>query len=178
MSPSYIQIYTGNGKGKTTAVLGLTIRALGAGKSVFIGQFLKNREYSEIKMLSRIEDILDSEQLLHVEQFGIDRCIGQNPRPEDVKAAQQGWDRILAATRSGEYDIVIMDEINIAIHLKLIDKKAVTDLMEKKPESVELILTGRYADKEIMKKADLVSEVQDVKHYYSKGIKARAGIEC
>ena len=174
---SYIQVYTGNGKGKTTASLGLTIRALGAGKSVFIGQFLKNGNYSEIKMLEKISTQLEPGQQLKVVQYGEPRFIKQKPRQEDLDAALKGWDSLRNAVTSGSYDLVVMEEINIAIHMQLISEEEVLKVLEAKPPGVELVLTGRYASEKIILAADLVSRIEDVKHYYRAGVKARTGIE-
>ena len=174
---SYIQVYTGNGKGKTTASLGLVLRALGAGKSVFIGQFLKTGDYSEIRMLKKIQTLLEKEQVLEVRQFGEPRFIKQKPRPEDIAAAGEGWIVLKEAVLSGKYDLVVMEEINVAVHLGLIPLEEVLTFLDKKPENVELVLTGRYASEEVKKVADLVSEIQEVKHYFNKGVQARVGIE-
>ncbi len=174
---SYIHIYTGNGKGKTTASLGLALRALGAGKSVFIGQFLKNGDYSEIRMLQKMEGLLETDQTLRVEQYGEPHFINRKPGPEDYKAAEKGWMSIKEGVLSQKYDLVIMEEINVAVHLELIPEDQVLELMRNKPDDVELVLTGRYASEKIMEAADLVSRVDEVKHYFSKGVQARIGIE-
>jgi cob(I)alamin adenosyltransferase len=173
----YVQVYTGNGKGKTTASLGLTLRALGAGYSVYIGQFLKNGNYSEIKMLERIRDILSGDQLLTVEQFGEPRFIKQKPRPEDVEAAAAGWGSVRAALKSGKYDLVIAEEINVALHMDLVPLEEVLEEIRAKAEDVELVCTGRYAPEALREAADLVSEISEEKHYYKAGVPARTGIE-
>ena len=174
---AYVQVYTGNGKGKTTASLGLCLRALGAGFSVYIGQFLKNGNYSEIKMLRRMEEILEEGQTLKVEQFGEPRFIKQKPRPEDVDAAAYGWKSIRAALHSGKYDLVIAEEINVALKMDLVPLEEVLEEIRNKPDSVELICTGRYAPSELREAADLVSEICEEKHYYKAGVPARTGIE-
>lgn len=173
----FVQVYTGNGKGKTTASLGLTLRALGAGDSVFIGQFLKNGNYSEIKMLDKIQNILSEGQSLHVEQYGEPRFIKQTPRPEDVKAAAKGWQMIKEAVLSGNYQVVIAEEANVALKYNLISLDELLELIQSKPDNVELILTGRYAPPELIEAADLVSEIQEIKHYFNKSVPARKGIE-
>jgi len=173
----YIQIYTGDGKGKTTASLGLTLRALGAGCSVFIGQFLKNGDYSEIRMLKKMANILDEGQKLKVRQYGEPRFVGQTPRPEDLESARRGWVEIREAALSGRYDVVVMEEINVALHLNLIPLEEVLALLAEKPEETELVLTGRYAPAELREAADLVSEITEEKHYYQQGVPARTGIE-
>ncbi|MDA3956824.1 cob(I)yrinic acid a,c-diamide adenosyltransferase [Oceanispirochaeta sp.] len=173
----YVQVYTGNGKGKTTASLGLTLRALGAGLSVFIGQFLKNGDYSEIKMLEKMKSILEKDQLLEIRQYGEPRFIKQNPSPADVESALKGWKEIQSAVLSGHYNLVIAEELNVALKMKLIPLEEVLALIQAKPGDVELVLTGRYAPDSIIEAADLVSEVQEIKHYYQQGIQGRTGIE-
>ncbi len=173
MKKGYIQVYTGNGKGKTTAMLGLTVRAVGFGLRVFIGQFMKDDEYSEIKTLkSRFPEVT-------IEQFGSKTGFVQkdNIKDEDKKAANEGYKRSLEALECGKYDVVILDEINVAIFMGIISINEVLELLDKKPEGVELILTGRYAHDEIIERADLVTEMKQIKHYYEKGVVARCGIE-
>ncbi|MFN6991594.1 MAG: cob(I)yrinic acid a,c-diamide adenosyltransferase [Fervidobacterium sp.] len=170
MEIGYVHVYTGNGKGKTTAALGLSVRALCAGKKVFIGQFIKGMDYSELKLI-------DYFQNLKIIQFGRDCFIKNKPTEEDIKLAQIGLKISKDAIFSKEYDAVILDEINIALHYKLISVDQVLDLIKNKPVNVELILTGRYAPKELIDVADLVTEMVEVKHYFSKGVLARLGIE-
>lgn len=165
-----IQVYTGNGKGKTTASLGLAIRASGAGLKVFIGQFAKGRHYSELSALRKIRNI-------KVEQFGSACFIRKRPDEKDIKLAENGLKKIRKIISKGIYDLVILDEINIALNLKILKLRDVLTLIKKTPRKTELILTGRYAHPRILKIADLVSEIKEVKHYYRKGIKARKGIE-
>lgn len=167
----YIQVYTGDGKGKTTAALGLAIRAAGAKLRVFIAQFIKMGEYSEIKALKRLED------LITVEQFGRGRFIQGPPAAEDIKAAQTGLEKIKKALFSNEYDVVIMEEGNVAVKLGLLSIQDILDIMTQKPENVELIITGRDADPRIIEQADLVTEMKEIKHYFQKGVSARLGIE-
>jgi len=173
----YIQVYTGNGKGKSTAALGLTVRALGAGLSVYIGQFLKSGEYSEIKTLRELAGLCAPGQKLTVEQFGSDGVIRRETREEDRTAAADGWDRCRRAVLSGEYDIVICEEINVAVHMDQLSLEPVLSLMRSKPSAVELILTGRHAPEEFLKIADLVTEMLPLKHYFDSGVPARKGIE-
>ncbi len=167
----YIQVYTGDGKGKTTAALGLAVRAAGAGLKVFVGQFIKLGEYSEIKALKRFAD------LITVEQFGRGGLIKGRPTPEDVAAAQKGLARIQSIMASKEYHMVIMEEANVAVRLELLSVQDLIDIMDSKPEDVELVITGRDADSTIIEKADLVTEMREIKHYYQKGVAARVGIE-
>jgi cob(I)alamin adenosyltransferase len=164
-----IQVYTGNGKGKTTAALGLAIRAAGAGKKVFIGQFIKGKLYSELITLKKIKNI-------KVEQFGRGCFIKSGPKEKDIEAAQNGLEKIKKFVK-GKFDVVIFDEINVAIKLGLLESNEVLKLIRKTPKKIELILTGRNASSKILKAADLVSEVKEIKHYYKKGLKARRGIE-
>lgn len=167
----YIQVYTGDGKGKTTAALGLSIRAAGAGLKVFIGQFIKNGDYSEIKALKRFSD------LITVEQFGAGRLIKGKPSPEDIQASHEGLEKIKSIMSSDGYQIVIMDEANVAVMYGLFSVQDLLDIIAAKPENVELVLTGRGAAPEIIEKADLVTEMKEIKHYYHKGVRARVGIE-
>ena len=176
MKHGYTQVYTGNGKGKTTASIGLAVRALGAGLSVYFTQFTKKGNYSEIKALETISSSL-FEGRLDVEQFGIVRKVLSPFSEEDKAAAEKGFNKIKDAVESGKYDLVITDELNIAVHYNLVDKKAVIDLINDKPDTVELVITGRYADPEVMEAADLVTEMCEKKHYADKGVPARKGVE-
>jgi cob(I)alamin adenosyltransferase len=171
MQRGYIQVYTGNGKGKTTAAIGLAIRAAGAGLRVFFCQFLKAQNYSEIISLRRFED------LITVKQFGNENFIVKIPTDSDIAQAIEGFEEALHAIMSGMYDLVILDEINYAINLNLIKLQSVVQLIKNKPVPVEIILTGRNAAKEIIEIADLVSEIKEIKHYYKNGVLARKGIE-
>ena len=167
----YVQVYTGNGKGKTTAALGLAIRAAGAGLKVFIAQFIKMGEYSEIKALTRFAD------LITVAQFGRGRFIKGKPSLPDVQAARAGLEKVRKVMASGEYEMVIMEEANVAVRLALFSVQDVLDIIAAKPETMELVITGRDAAPEIIEKADLVTEMKEIKHYYKKGVPARLGIE-
>ena len=171
MRKGYVQVYTGNGKGKTTASIGLAVRAAGAGMKVFIGQFIKTEECSEHKALERFSD------LISIRRFGLGLCIVRKPTEADVASATEGFRAAEEATLSGQYDVVILDEINVAIHLGLVPVEDVLRLIEEKPKHVELLLTGRYADEKVMAASDLVTEMRDVKHYFDKGVTARRGIE-
>lgn len=167
----YVQVYTGNGKGKTTAALGLSIRAAGAGLNVFIGQFIKKGDYSEIKALSRFPD------LITVEQFGQGRFLDGKPHPEDIALSRLGLVRIREVIASGLYQVVILDEANIAVKYGLISEGDLEELILSKPAEVELVITGRDATGRIVALADLVTEMRAVKHYYEKGVDSRVGIE-
>ena len=165
-----IHIYTGNGKGKTTAALGLALRASGAGLKVYIGQFIKGRNYSELRALEKLKNIT-------VEQFGRGCFIRGRPGKKDIAIARKGLEKIKKIIAEKSYDMVILDEINIAVKLKLLAKEDVMGIMKKVTPRLELILTGRYAPAEFSKLAHLVSQIREVKHYYRRGQKARRGIE-
>lgn len=165
-----IQVYTGNGKGKTTAALGVALRACGAGLRVFIGQFCKGMPYSELNALKKIKNI-------KVEQFGRSCFIKHRPTKEDIELAKNGLQKIKGIIAKKTYDVVILDEINIALYLKLLDLADIINLIENAPKNLELVLTGRNAPPELLKIADLVSEIKEVKHYFKKGVRARKGIE-
>jgi len=167
----YTQIYTGDGKGKTTAALGLALRAAGAGLKVYIAQFIKSGDYSEIKALSCFAGQIT------IEQFGLGRFIKGKPSPEDMAAAQKGLEAIRSAMTSGRYQVVIMEEGNVAAMCGLFPVDEILAIMSQKPVDVELIITGRGADARVIDKADLVTEMKAVKHYYQAGVPARTGIE-
>ena len=167
----YIQVYTGNGKGKTTAALGLAIRAAGAGLKVFIAQFNKKGDFSEIKALKRFAD------LITVEQYGLGRFTDGKPFPEDIEAARKGLKRVKSILFAGEYQVVVLEEANVATKYGLFSVQDLLSVMLVKPDTVELVITGRGASPRIIENADLVTEMKAVKHYYQKGIRARIGIE-
>jgi cob(I)alamin adenosyltransferase len=167
----YIQVYTGNGKGKTTAALGLAIRAAGAGLKVFIAQFIKMGEYSEINALKRFSD------LITIEQYGLGRFIKGKPSPEDIQAAGNGLERIEKIIDSKEYHVVILEEANVAVTCGLFSVEDLFRIIDKKADDLELVITGRNAMPEIIERADLVTEMKEIKHYYHKGVTARVGIE-
>ncbi len=173
----YIQVYTGNGKGKTTASLGLTMRALGRGWSVLIVMFTKGGDdYGELYSFADLTNILTNK--LKIVQAGLDRIVYKNNvTKDDEKTIKNGWDIAKSAIKSGEYQLIVLDEANIAIDLNLIDLKEMIDVLKNKPDNVEIVLTGRNARKEIIDIADLVSEIKPVKHYWDKGVGARKGIE-
>ena len=171
MEKGYIQIYTGDGKGKTTAAMGLALRAAGAGKRVFIGQFVKSMEYSEWKSLALLKD------LIHIELFGHGCFITKDPDPADVSAAQAGLEKIHHIMKNNQADVIILDELTISIFYGLLSLERVLHLLDEKPEQVELIITGRYAPAELLERADLVTEMKEVKHYYHQGVLSREGIE-
>jgi len=167
----YVQVYTGDGKGKTTAAIGLAVRAVGAGLRVFIGQFVKGMEYSELKALERF-----APQLL-VRQYGRKSFVHNKPTDEDFRLAREGYEDIRRAINSQQYDLVVLDEANIAVYFSLLTVEDLLALIDGKPDAVELVFTGRKADPRLLERADLVTEMKEVKHYYQKGIVARDGIE-
>ena len=167
----YIQVYTGNGKGKTTAALGLALRAAGAGLKVYFAQFIKGMDYSELHSIKKLSGNIT------LKQYGRECFIYKEPDEEDFRAARNGFEEISNIISEGQYEIVVLDEINIAIYYKLISVAEVLELINNKPENVELVLTGRNVDKKIIERADLVTEMKEIKHYYQKGIHARKGIE-
>ncbi len=165
-----VQVYTGNGKGKTTAALGLALRASGAGLKVFIGQFVKGQEYSELKAIEKIPG-------LELEQFGRSCFIRKEPEEEDYQAARRGLEVAAKKLSSGNYDIVILDEAMIALKYQLFSFADLWQAISQRAEGVEVIITGREAPKELIDKADLVTEMKEIKHYFQQGVKARVGIE-
>ncbi len=169
----YIQIYTGNGKGKTTAALGLALRAAGHGLKTYIGQFLKGHPYGELEAAKKLASMIT------IEQFGRKGFIHvtENPDEEDMARARRGLQRCLQAMLSGRYQVIILDEINVALYFKLLTEKEVLAFLDQKPQEVELVLTGRYAPASLIRRADLVTEMKEKKHYYQKGVRARQGIE-
>ncbi|UCD16501.1 MAG: cob(I)yrinic acid a,c-diamide adenosyltransferase [Candidatus Zixiibacteriota bacterium] len=167
----YVHVYTGKGKGKTTAALGLALRAAGAGLTVYIAQFVKGMKYAELNALKRFADSI------RVVQFGRDCFIRHEPAAEDFECARRGFEEVKKVISSGAYQVVILDEVNIATHYGLITIDELLELMESRPDDLELVLTGRKADPRIIEKADLVTEMREVKHYYVRGVKAREGIE-
>ena len=171
MKTGKIQIYTGNGKGKTTAALGLALRAAGAGMSVFIGQFIKRGYYSEIDALTRLNDSIT------VRQYGSGAFIRNQPRPEEIESAREGLDEIAAILKSNRYDVVILDEACMALHFNLFPVQSLIRALEERNQNTEVIITGRNAPRELIDIADLVTEMKEIKHYYRQGVKARKGIE-
>ncbi len=166
----YVQVYTGDGKGKTTASLGLAVRAAGAGLKVYIVQFLKKGDYSEIKALSRFENI-------KVEQYGLGKFVKGKPSDEDIASGKAGYLKLFEILQNNKHDVVIAEEANVAVMCNLFTETELLALIEMKSESTELIITGRGATPKIIEKADLVTEMKEIKHYYKQGVTARVGIE-
>jgi len=169
----YIQVYTGNGKGKTTAALGLALRAAGHGFRTYIGQFIKGQRYGELDAVDKLAS------LITLEQFGRSGFIHvtEDPDEADIIKAVEGLKACRKAMLSGDYRIVVLDEINVAIHFNLIKEEALHRFLDEKPGDVEVVLTGRYAPASIIQRADLVTEMKDIKHYYDGGVQARDGVE-
>jgi cob(I)alamin adenosyltransferase len=168
---AYFHVYTGEGKGKTTAALGLALRAAGAGWKVFIGQFAKGQATSELDALRRFEDRIT------IRQFGGEELIDPRPKNSDLEQAERGLAECATAISSGRYRLVILDEANVAATMRLLSLQKLLELIDSRPKSVELVLTGRWAPSEILDRADLITEMREVKHYYRKGVPARKGIE-
>lgn len=171
MEKGYFHVYTGNGKGKSTAAFGLALRALCAGKSVYIGQFVKNMKYSETK----IESIMDKIKII---QYGKDCCIDRAPDEEDARLAVMGLHECATILKEGKYDLVILDEVTIATYMKFIEPQAVLDAILNRAEQVEVVVTGRYCPELLIESADLVTEMKEIKHYYTQGVLSREGIDC
>jgi cob(I)alamin adenosyltransferase len=167
-----VQVYTGNGKGKTSAAFGLALRAIGRGLKVYIIQFIKGGfDYGELYMLDKLPN-------LTLKAFGRGRFVtAKPPEKEDIKLAEEALQLSEKVVTSGEYDVVILDEVSVALNLKLISLDDVLELIKTKPKHVELVLTGRSAPNEIIEVADLVTEMREIKHPFSKGFPARKGIE-
>jgi len=166
-----VQVYTGEGKGKTTAAFGLALRAAGAGLKVFIAQFVKGAHYSELDALARFAD------LITIRQYGQACFIHGPPQAKDVEAAREGLLESRRALLSGEYAVVILDEANVATHFGLFSVESLLELIAARPAGVELVITGRRADPRVIERADLVTEMREVKHYYTRGVGGRKGIE-
>ncbi len=171
MKKGYVQVYTGNGKGKSTAAFGLALRALYAGMSVFVMQFAKSMKYSETKLVEDFKNI-------EVYQCGSGCFIFGSPTEDDKLKNKDGLEMAKKAMYSNEYDVIILDELNIAIHYDLVELDEVIEMLENRPKTVEVIITGRYAKEELMNYADLVTEMKEIKHYYKEQkVMSRLGIE-
>lgn len=168
-----IHIYTGNGKGKTTAAIGICIRALGAGKKILWTQFVKGQEYNEIAIFKQFNS------KLLFKNFGRTCFINQQPEQPDFDAAKAGLDYLWEIwNNKPNFDVIVLDELFIALHFQLISEKEVLELIEKKPEHPEIIITGRYAPTSILAIADLITDMQEIKHYYNtEKLTSREGIE-
>lgn len=171
MSQGYVHVYTGDGKGKTTAALGLSIRAIGAGKKVFFAQFVKGKIYSEIHTINKNIDNI------RLKQYGLRCFIDKEPTQEDIDSAKNGLKEVEGIINSGKYHLVVLDEACIALYFKLFSIDDLLRVIENRPPEIEIVITGRNAPAELIELADLVTEMKEIKHYYNKGIQAREGIE-
>lgn len=173
LTQGLVQVYTGNGKGKTTASLGLCLRAAGHGLRIHVLQFMKGSTvYGELESARRLAPYLT------IEQVGQDTFVSpSHPDPVDVAMAQAGFDKAKKLVLSGDYDLIVLDEINCAVDFGLIALDELKDLIRNKPSHTELVLTGRGAHPDIIELADLVTEMREIKHYYNSGQHARVGIE-
>ncbi len=167
-----VQIFTGDGKGKTSAAIGAVIRALGHGLRVYIVFFMKgDYPYGERNILSQLPSVT-------VDSFGSEGFVDPaNVKPEDREQAKKALAAARKAMLEGNYDLVVLDEVNVAVAFKLVEVDEVLKLIDDKPEGVELILTGRRADSKLVQSADLVTEMLKIKHPYDEGVAARGGIE-
>jgi len=170
MKKGYLQVYTGTGKGKTTAAFGTAMRTVLHGGTVYFAQFIKAARTAELLVPEHFSNFT-------IEQFGGGRFIEGEPSGEDIKLAEEGLLRCAEAMSSGDYDLVVMDEVNVAIHYGLLDPAAVIAAIISRSPSTEVICTGRYAPQELIDAADLVTEMRKVKHYFDSGVGAREGIE-
>ncbi len=173
LAEGYIQVYTGSGKGKTTAAIGQAVRAAGFGLKTYIVQFMKEFPYNEIKSLKHLKEWIT------IEQFGGDEFVYKKEPPDKIEMdkAQRGLAAAKAKMLSGKYDIIILDEVCVSIYFGLFSDEEILTFIKQKPENVELILTGRYCPDKLLDKADLVTEMNEVKHYYQNGVSSRKGIE-
>lgn len=172
LGKGYVQVYTGNGKGKTTAAMGLAFRSMGAGLRTYFGQFMKGQKYSELEAARM------SAPYITVEQYGEPGFVHIKGVTESaLQKVRGGLKRAREVISSGEYDIVVLDEICTAHYFGLVSTEEILDIIKGKPENLELILTGRYAPPELIEAADLVTEMVEVKHYFQQGVPERTGIE-
>ena len=171
LKESFVHVYTGNGKGKTTAALGLTIRAAGAGKKILFAQFLKTGTFCEHTALSRFAD------LVTVRCYGTGDFIRNTVRPDHREAAREGFADLEALVRHGMFDLVVCDELTAVINYGMIMRRDVEKLVGQRPVGCEIVITGRGAPDWLVDCADLVTEMREVRHYYHAGVKARRGIE-
>ena len=168
-----IQIYTGDGKGKTTTALGLALRAAGHGYRTYFGQFLKARPSGERTAARRLGGLITFAMF---GRPGLLRMKGR-PDPEDVRRARRGLALCRTAMLSGRYDIVVLDEVTVALHFGLLNLPDVIAFLDERPAAVEIILTGRRAPAALIRRAGLVTEMKEIRHYFSAGVSARRGIE-
>ncbi len=168
-----VLVYTGDGKGKTTAAIGQALRCVGHGNRVLVIQFMKGKKYGEVLAAEKY-----LAGMLTMVQCGLDSFVMKNdPAPVDIELARQGLALAKKTIASGDYQMVVLDEINVALDFKLVELEDVIEIIKAKPASLDLVLTGRYAPAGVIELADMVSEIREIKHHYAQGIKERAGIE-
>ena len=172
LEKGFVHIYTGEGKGKTTSALGLSVRAVCAGLKVYFAQFLKGQETSELCLVSNF-----ATDAFTIRQFGTEHFVIGKPSQRDIEVARYGFEEILKITKSSQYDLIVLDEFNTALHFELIPIQQAIDLIRNKNPKTELVITGRNAPKELLDIADLVTEMREIKHYFKTGVFARKGIE-
>jgi len=166
-----VMLFTGDGKGKTTAAVGAAVRAAGHGATVLIIQFMKGRLYGELAAVKKIDN-------LTIEQYGRDEFVDpKDPERIDVELAEKGWARALEAAASDPPSLLVLDEINIAVSFGLIPLETVVRFVNDRPDGMDLIMTGRYAAQELIDIADTVTEMKEIKHHYNAGVQMRKGIE-
>lgn len=173
LEKGFVQIYTGNGKGKTTAAIGQAVRAAGYGLKTYIAQFMKEYPYNELNSLKHLKEWIT------IEQFCSDEFVYRKELPDktEIDKARRGLAKAKAKMLSGKFDIIILDEICVSIYFGLFNDEEVLTFIKQKPDSVELILTGRYCPDKLLERADLVTEMKEIKHYYQDGVLSRKGIE-
>ena len=169
---SYVHLYTGNGKGKTTAAIGLALRAVGAGRRVYIAQFVKGQRYGESAYIDRRIPTITTHR------YGSECFIERKPTPDDISRAAEGLEEVRRILHNGRYGLVILDEATIAIYFGLFTSAELIDAINDRHPDTEVVITGRYATPDLIAAADLVTDMQEVKHYYTLGVEARPGIEC
>ena len=171
MDKGFVHIYTGDGKGKTSAAFGVALRTRMCGSKVYVGQFVKGMKYSE----TRLAELVDR---LEVEQYGCECFIDRLPDAQDIKRADEGLERAIDVLVSDAFELVILDEIFIAHYFGLLTSEQIQEVIRAKPPRTELILTGRYCPESLFEYADLVTEMREIKHYYQQGVLSREGIDC
>jgi cob(I)alamin adenosyltransferase len=173
LKEGFVQVYTGNGKGKSTAAIGLAVRAAGAGLKSYIIQFMKDYNYSELRSLELLHEFIE------LEKVGKDDFVFRKELPpqEEIDLVATALNKAEIKMLSGKYDIIILDEACVSIYFKILKEEQILEFINKKPKEVELVITGRYCPKSIIDKADLVTEMKEINHYYQKGVVSRKGID-
>ena len=177
MQKGYLHIYTGNGKGKTTAAFGLALRAICTGKNVYIGQFVKSMSYHENRLTELLTHADASFGRLDIELLGRGCFITRKPDPIDIEMAQSAFRHCTDLLKADAYDVIILDELSIALHFGLIPVGDVITALHQRNPAIEVVITGRKAPQELIDMADLVTDMQEVKHYYQQGVLSRDGID-